>query len=78
VTDDDPLNIRIGTLNVCGIRRRLQYPDFEDMINTYDLFCCTETKLDTHDFITIDNYTFFSQCRKQKVFRRSGGVGFFI
>ena len=48
------------------------------MINDYDLFCVTETKLDSHDIVTLQGYTFISQPRRQNVLRRSGGIGFFV
>ena len=28
----------IGTLNVCGLKRRSLYPEFVDLINKYDIF----------------------------------------
>ena len=37
------------------------YPEFTDMIQKYDLFFVTETKLDSTDIISIDGYTFKSK-----------------
>ena len=39
--------------------------------------CVTETKLDQTDVISVPGYTFFSQQRKQKYIRKSGGIGLF-
>jgi len=63
---------------VCGLRPRLDCPDFIDLIHKYEIFCCTETKLDTSDIIDIDSYQYFSQPRKQKYIRKSGGLGAFV
>ena len=57
-------HIQIGSLNVCGLRRRLRYPEFQSLISKYDVFCVQETKLDNIDVISLNNYTFLSQIRK--------------
>ena len=54
------------------------YPEFTVMIQKYDLFFVTETKLDSMDIISIDGYTFRSKPRKQKFIRKSGGLGVFF
>ena len=54
------------------------YPEFTDMIQKYDLFFVTETKLDSTDIISIDGYTFKSKPRKQKFIWKSGGLGVFV
>ena len=70
--------INIGTLNVCGLKTRSQYPIFIELINKYDIFCVNETKLDIYDDISIPNYTFLSKVRKQEYLRKSGGIGIFV
>lgn len=60
---------------MCGLKRRLHYPEFQSLISNYDVFCVQETKLDNTDVISLNNYTFLSQIRKQKFMRRSGGIG---
>ena len=42
------------------------------------MFCVQETKLNNIDVISLNNYTFLSQTRKQKFIRHSGGIGVFI
>ena len=69
--------LKCGSLNVCGLKRKLQYPEFRELVCNYDLFCVMETKLDKHDIVTVPGYTFLSQPRRQKFLRRSGGLGFF-
>ncbi|MES9882143.1 MAG: reverse transcriptase family protein [Sedimenticola sp.] len=74
----NPSGLCIGSLNVCGLRHRLLYPDFIDFINEYDLFTVLETKLDSYDIVNVPGYTFISQHRKQKYLRKSGGIGLFV
>ena len=71
-------NITVGFLNVCGLRRRLQYPDFCQFIQKYDVICFAETKPDQADVISCSGYMFYSQPRRQKYYRRSGGTGFLV
>lgn len=70
--------LKIGSLNVCGLKHRLQYPDFTDYIHDFDLFTVLETKLDKYDVISMPGYRFIAQSRKQKYIRRSGGIGLFV
>lgn len=71
-------SISVGFLNVCGLKRRMQYPDFCSFIQNYDIICLAETKLDASDVISLDGYTFYSQPRRQKYTRKSGGLGFLV
>ena len=70
--------LKIGSLNVCGLKSRVQYPEFVELLNQYDVLCVSETKLDNADVISVQGYTFYSQPRKQKYIRKSGGLGFFV
>lgn len=69
--------ICLGCLNVCGLKRRLEYPEFNAFINQHDILCLAETKLDDTDIISVDQYTFYSKPRRQAYLRKSGGLGFF-
>ncbi|MCG8113215.1 MAG: reverse transcriptase domain-containing protein [Candidatus Thiodiazotropha taylori] len=71
-------SLKCASLNVCGLKRRLLYPEFCEIINDYDIFCVCETKLDRYDVIELNGYKFISQCRKQKYIRKSGGLGVFV
>ena len=62
--------LKCGSLNVCGIRRKLQYPEFRELISNYDLFCVTESKLDNYDIVDVPGYKFISQTRRQKCLHR--------
>ena len=67
--------LSVASLNVCGLRRRLLYTEFSDLVQNYDIFCLSETKLLDTDIISCPGYTFLSQPRRQLFFRRSGGTG---
>ena len=71
-------NISIASLNVCGLKRRLEYPEFQELVNNFEVFCVSESKLDKHDIISLKGYTYVSQIRKQRYLRKSGGIGIFI
>ena len=42
-------NLNCGTLNVCGLRRKIIYPEFTEVVSQFDIFCVSETKLDDYD-----------------------------
>lgn len=51
-------NIKCGILNVCGLKRRLEYPNFVETVNEYDFFFTVESKLDVYDHIRIQKLYF--------------------
>ena len=63
---------------MCGLINRLKIPEFIELINKYDVFVCSECKIDNLDVINVNGYSFLSQPRKQQYLRQSGGVGFFL
>lgn len=66
--------LTLASLNVCGIKRRLCYPDFLDLINDFDIMCLVDTKLDDTDVISVPGYSMISQHRQQTFIRKSGGI----
>ena len=75
-TNDNPNKyttnkITIGYVNVGGLRRRSQYPEFLEYTNNHDILCMSETKCD--DTIQIPGYTIFHKLRKHYI-RISGGI----
>ena len=64
--------LNCASLNVCGLKRRLHYPDFCELVHKYDTFCVCKTKLDKYDSIELHGFTFISQCREQKIFAKVG------
>jgi len=75
-TSNAPL--KITSLNVCGLVKKLHYPDFIEFVNAYDIICLSETKLDECDILNVHviGYKFFAKNRKSR--RKSGGVGIFV
>ena len=70
-------DLRVVTLNVCGIHSKLKRPDFIEFISKHDIVGICETKMDQFDQISIDGFTVFSSCRKHCK-RSSGGVMFLV
>ena len=70
----DTNELVFGCINVCGLKRRVQFPEFCETLSDLDILCVTETKLDPTDIISIPGYGFLSQERKQKCIRSSGGI----
>lgn len=60
------------------MKARCEYPEFVDVINGYDIFCVSETKLDDYDVISLPNYNLITKHRKQRYLRKSGGIGVFV
>ncbi|MEW8545038.1 MAG: hypothetical protein AB2693_16055, partial [Candidatus Thiodiazotropha sp.] len=71
-------SLACAALNVCGLRRKILYPEFSELVHNYDIFCVCETKLDNYDIVNIPDYTFLGQSRKQRYIRKSGGLGVFV
>ena len=70
--------LQFATLNVCGLKARSKYPHFVDFCNKYDFLCFTETKIEETDVISISGFISFSQSRRQKFARRSGGISVYV
>lgn len=70
--------LKVGAINVCGLKTRMNYPEFTKLIQKYDIVCVSETKLDKYDIIECKDYTFYSKPRTEAYKRKSGGIGFFV
>lgn len=70
--------LRIGSINVNGLKRRLSYPEFVEYIYSYDILCILETNMDQHDIVDLNGYTFHGKFRNHFTFKRSGGIGIYI
>ena len=71
-------SLSLCVLNVCGLKRRLNYPEFLDFLHKYDIMCVTETKTDDSDDVNIEGYAFLSKHRSQAYKRKSGGIGVYV
>ena len=71
--------LKFASLNVCGLKTRLQYPDFIDYFKHFDIVCSEETKIDDMDIISFPGFKLISQPRKEPLYlRKSGGLAIFI
>ena len=61
-------------LNTCGLKSRQLYPEFCSFVNKYDIIGFQETKLDSLDTVTLDNFNLHFKNRKQFMKRKSGGI----
>ena len=66
--------VKILSLNCCGLKHRLQYPDFESLIRQHDIICLVETKTDDIDTLILNDYEFKMKNRGKFCGRKSGGI----
>lgn len=71
-------DIKIVSLNVCGLCSKLRTPDFLEFINEHDIVCLTETKTDCADVIDVENYTVISKHRSNLSSHKSGGIVVYV
>lgn len=61
-------------LNVCGLKSKLKFQEFNDIVQKYDVCFLVESKLDDLDIIEVPNgYTYVTKNRK-KMAKKSGGI----
>lgn len=72
-TDSD---LRVLSLNVCGVKNKLSYDEFTNLINKHDIVGLTEPKTDDTDGIEIPGFVTFMKNRKKLhvTKTRSGGI----
>jgi len=63
---------------VRGLKTKLNYPEFVNLIQQYDVFCTVETNLNQYDKVDLNGYTYFGKCRKKIISRKSGGIGLYV
>ena len=57
--------VNILCLNCCGLQKRLNYPEFYELISKYDILCFKESKSDDLDFFDIPGYEVKMKNRKK-------------
>ena len=62
------------TLNCCGIRTKLNYSEFHELVNDLDVLCLVETKTDDLDEIIIPVFITKFKNRKPFANRKSEGI----
>ena len=71
--------VKVGFLNVCNLKSKicLVIPEFQQLVEKFDLFGCCETKLDNLDTINLSNFKCI--CSNRVTTRnKSGGVCLFV
>ena len=66
------------SVNVCGLRSKLNCPDFVSLINKYDIIGVQETRTDDIDTIIIPGYSVYLNNRSCNSRSRSGGIGLIV
>ena len=69
-------DLKLLSLNVCGLKSKLKIPEFIETVNSYDIVALQESKLDDVDNIEVPGYTVFCQKRKKISRYRSDGTAF--
>ena len=71
-------NLKILSLNVCGLKSKLIHPEFIDLLNQYDIIGLQESKLDDIDIVDIKGFQMYSKNRTAVSRYRSGGITLLI
>ena len=50
--------VKMGSLNVCSLKRRLEYPEFQKLVKSYGNLCVLESKLDDYDVTSLNGFSF--------------------
>jgi exonuclease III len=61
-------------LNVCGIHKRLQYPEFNEFVKRFDVIGSQETRVDDSDDLQLPGFTVSTKNRAALSKVRSGGI----
>ena len=72
-TNSDKL-LRLLSINVCGLKSKLIIPEFQSLIQGYDIIGVQETKCDDYDSLVLSEYIFHVKNRKHFMKRKSGGI----
>lgn len=80
VTNKSTLISKFGmcSINVCGIKLKLNYPEFIQFINIFDIVGVQESKLDNLDSICVPCFSVFVNNRTESSRYRSGGIAILI
>lgn len=67
-------HLKISSLNVCGLRSKLLFPELTKFVSSNDIVGFQETKTDKIDDIVLDDYILYFKHRKNISRHRSGGI----
>ena len=57
-TQNYPNEINLLYTNCCGLKNKLCYPEFQELIQKHDILCFVETKTDDLDELKVPGYIF--------------------
>ena len=66
--------MNILSLNCCGLKKRLNYPEFQDLVKKNDIVCLQETKTDDLDVIEINGFEIKMKNRAKYCRLNPGGI----
>ncbi|CAG2241563.1 unnamed protein product [Mytilus edulis] len=67
-------NINLIYINCCGLKHKLQYPEFETLLQKHEILCFVESKTDDMDEICIPGYKIKAKNRRKISRVKSGGI----
>lgn len=70
--------LKVLSLNVCGLASKSQIPEFIELINRYDIIGIKESKTDDCDDINIPGYNIVYNNRQKLSRTKSGGIALLI
>ena len=75
---DQNFDLKLVSINVCGLKSKQACPEFINMLNNYDIIGLQETKMDDLDSFLLDGFTIHFKNRKTVTKRKSGGIAIAI
>jgi exonuclease III len=78
--DSNCNEIKILSLNVCGLISMFRNPDFVESASRYYIICLTETKTDIYDDVSncLEGFTLLPPVVRQNCKARSGGICVYV
>ena len=70
--------LKVLSLNVCGLVSKSKIPDLLSFVSSYDILCFTETKFDIYDNIYISGFELLPPIIREKCKHKSGGIAVFV
>jgi exonuclease III len=74
IINNNKNGLKFLSLNVCGLKSKLILPEFCSYIEQFDIIGFQETKLDSLDTVSLNNFDLHFKHRKQFSRRKSGGI----
>ena len=71
-------SLRILSINVGGLRSKVESPDFENFIITYDIVCIIETHFDIFDSISINGFKLLPTMVRRNAKSGSAGIAILV